>query len=139
MSTLFKGALIATATMAGIYAIASTGAASMTGGIRSSDSNRPAGMVEFASARARVADEHGLPCAKCESVIGTQWNGCIAEVAVNNSENKRDREFPANTVPDAALYRAHREFSDLKPCCPASGNTNFKNPSSTPVLRMAMK
>lgn len=88
MSTLFKGVLVAVATMVGIYATASTIATNMASGFSTLESDRHDGVVEFVSTR--------------------------------------NVSFRGNAVPDAALYRAHREFSDSRPDCIAPGDDDFK-------------
>jgi hypothetical protein len=151
MSKLFKGVLVAVATMAGIYATASAIATNMVSGFSTLESDRHAGIIEFAAARQRAVSAHEMAIAKCERFDGALKNNCAAVArsaqghaddqaranykeniksaandGVSNIQSVRTAGYNAGAVPDAALYRAHREFSDWRPNCFASGDDDFK-------------
>lgn len=150
MSTLFKGVLIAVATLASIYATASAIATNMASGFSTLESDRHAGIVEFAAARQRALNAHEMAIAKCARVSGALKNNCAAVArsaqghaddqartnykeniksavndGVNNIQFARNAGFTGGAVPDAAFYRAHREFSDARPSCFAPGDDDF--------------
>lgn len=141
MSKRLAGLLIATATIAGMYAIAATFATNMAASFNTVETTRHTRAGDFATSVRRASAERKTARAKCELVAAAERNSCNAEATAEQrhawtearSDYKGGMEYKGITVPrvgmepaadtvvnkakiprhiDVALYRAHRQLPD---------------------------